>query len=288
MNRVGPRGLVLATALALVVLVGACGDAAEPTNGEAGAAPQRSEEQLARARFFEVYRAAGRAKRGDEIEEALRLYREALDIDPVHEGALVEVVHCLRLLDRPEEAIEVLEELRRLHPELPRPAFLLAEVLAAEDATDENLRRAARLYEEVLGIEPNVIGPRLGLAGVQGRLGLVDEARESYGIVLAGDPENRPALRGLAAVELASGRPAEALPLLVKALEIGTKAQGRIDVPSEMDTAESFEKGRVESGDNRIAWLMLARCARELGGYPESVPARFRHPDPASVTAETR
>jgi tetratricopeptide (TPR) repeat protein len=267
-----------AVALALLCLGTACGGD-EPTAQSEPSALERTPEIAAKAAFFETVRAAARARKAGALEEAARLYRVALAADPEHEGCLVDLARTLRELGRPEEALVVLERLHGLRRDLPRPSFLIAEILAENDAaTDGDLERAVGLDGQALDIEPNVSGPRLGLARVQRRRGLLAAAEEAYRTVLGTNPDSQEALVGLALTLLDRGAPEEAAPLLVRALEIGTRPKGRRDVPSEMDTRASFDAAALDAPANQTALRALARAAEALGAYPDSVPERFRVP----------
>jgi hypothetical protein len=124
-----------------------------------------------------------------------------------------------------------------------------------------------------LEIEPNVSGPRLGLARIQRRRGQLVAAEREYRTVLGTIPESQEALTGLGLILLARQRPSEAVPYLVRSLEVGTKATGRRDVPSEMDTTTSFEGASLETPANREALDGRTRAARALGAYPDASPS---------------
>ena len=263
-------------ALALCLACTACGD---DSQGASSPTPpvERSAEVTANAAFFATVRAAGKARKRGDLEEAVRLYREALAAKPEHEASLVDLARTLRELGRRLEGLEVLEQLHRLHPDLSRPHFLLAEVLTENpQAGEADLTRALSLYERALEIEPNISGPRLAMARLHLRRGDAHLAETAYRTVLGTNPDSQEALNGLSLVLLKRSAPAEAVPFLVRSLQIGTRAKGRRDVPSEMDTASSFDAGSLASPANKTALDALARAAKTLGGYPESVPQAFR------------
>ena len=269
----------LALALVGALLGTACGDSTP--SGERAPSEARQADIARKAAFFAKRREAAQALKEERLQDALRLYEEALAIDPAHEGALVDLARTLRELGRRDDALVVLERLRAAHPRLARPWFLIAEILSeGPDPSAEDLRRAVAFYEQALEIEPNVSGPRLGLARAERARGRLGEAEAAYRTVLGTNPDSRDALTGLGLVLLDARRPAEAVPLLVRALEVGTRATGRRDVPSEMDTAESFDAEALEAPANRQALEALARAARALGGYPPEVPQRFRRDAP--------
>lgn len=237
----------------------------------------RTEGERTRARFYEKVQAAARSKRAGDFPGARAHLESALEVDPDHEGSLVELAHVLRLMGRRDEALGVLETLRQKHPDLPRSHGLLAELLADDpEAARKDLQRARALYRHALAMEPNIAGPRLGLARVERRLGALDDAEKSYRTVLGTDPQSVPALVGLAATLLDRGRANDAVPLLVQALELGTRAKGRRDVPSEMDTQASFASSALTAPQNRPALDALRRAARDLGSLPKTVPAPIR------------
>jgi len=264
--------------LCLTLILAGCGEG-QDANGGANDGTQRSPEAAARAAFFVTVREASQARRDGNLQEEVRLLRSALEVDPDHEGCLVDLAHALRKLKQRDAAMDVLARLRKLRPDLSRPYFLMAEVLTEDaDAAEADLRRALALYARAQEVEPNVSGPRLGMARAQRRLGLLDEAEGSYRTVLGTNPDSREALVGLGLLLVERERFEAAVPVLVRALEVGTKATGRADVPSEMDTQASFDAASVDAEPNRAAREALARAAKALGGYPDGVPERFRLP----------
>jgi tetratricopeptide (TPR) repeat protein len=267
----------LAAVLVAGLLLAGCGADETAPREMTAAETQRRAQAAAKAEFFARTRAAAKARKGGDLEGAVRLYRDALEQDPEHEGALVDLARTLRELGREAEALATLERLREVRPELPRPHFLIAEMLSERsEASAADLTRSVALYEQALEIEPNVSGPRLGLARAQHRRGRLEDAEAAYRTVLGTNPVSQEALTGLGRVLIDRDRAEAAVPHLLRSLEVGTKAKGRRDVPSEMDTATSFDAATLDAPANRAALEALARAARALGGYPDSVPARFR------------
>lgn len=261
--------------LCLALTLTGCGEDEDATGASNGT--PRSPEVAARAAFFATVREAAQARRKGDLQEEVRLLRSALEVDPDHEGCLVDLAHALRKLKQTDEAMRLLVHLQKLRPDLARPHFLIAELLTEDaDASEADLRRALELYARALEVEPNISGPRLSAARVQRRLGLLDEAEDSYRTVLGTNPDSREALVGLGMLLVERKQFEAAVPVLVRALEVGTKATGRADVPSEMDTKESFDAASIDAEPNRTAREALARAAKALGGYPETVPERFR------------
>ncbi len=270
--RAAPLALIASLCLAFV----GCGQDTD-TADQGSSGEVHVDEARRRAAFFRLRRQAAKALQSGDREEAVRLFRKALESKSDHEGCLVDLAQTLRELNRPDEALEVVERLKQVRPDLPRPYFLMAEVLSGMDAsTPAQLEQARALYQEALELEPNVSGPRLALARVELRLGNADAAEAAYRSVLGTNPDSQEALNGLGEILVDGRRAADAVPMLVRSLEIGTRAKGRRDVPSEMDTASSFDAGTLDAAPNQRALKALARAAKLLGGYPESVPARFR------------
>jgi len=267
--------LLIALLIALVLLCG-CGEDQKPaepshTSPEADAAVE------AKVKFFAVYRKARRAHKTGQSQQAESLLREALLLQPMHEAATLLLVELRALAGDREESLAILRKLRKARPELDRPASLMAQILAdTRPGWTPDPERAVTLFEEACRRNPNNSGPWLDLARVQRMSGNTDAARHSYETVLGTHVDSPLALLGLASLKLAESRPAAAVSFLVRALRAGTVAQGRKDVPSEMDTADSFAAGLATSGRNITALIALARAARALGAYPDEVPGRFR------------
>lgn len=259
--------------LTVLLVAAGCGgsDDSQPSR------PTRSAEETARARFYEHVRNAAGARRREDWDAAVRHLEAALKARPDHEASLVDLAVALRRLKRRDEAIQVLERLRREHPGLPRSHVLLADVLAEPPGASASvLERASELYRHALDMEPNVAGPRLGLARVLLRTGDPAGAEREFRTVLGTDPQNLVALTGLGETMIARDRAGEAVPHLLRALAAGTRAKGRRDVPSEMDTEASFEAGSLASKRNMPALRALRRAREALGRWPEEVPAAVR------------
>ena len=63
----------------------------------------RTPELAAKAAFFATLREAAKARKRGDLEEAVRLYREAVAAAPEHEGGLVDLARTLREMDRRDE-----------------------------------------------------------------------------------------------------------------------------------------------------------------------------------------
>jgi len=274
------RGLVLLLCLLCLSGCGAdedSGGQAAPAGKEDGRGKEIGRE---RARFFSALRAGERAEKAGRLEEALSHYEKALTLRPVHETATLGVVRILSARGDREGALLLLERLREARPEIDRPAFLMGELLVSErPGFAPDPWRALACFEETCRANPHDSGPWLRLAHVQLMLGDAEGAQRSYRTVLGTNPKSVEALVGLAGIALDSDRPKVAVPLLLRALDAGTRASGRADVPSEMDTHASFVDAEATSAKNIRAFVALARAVRALGGYPEEVPRRFRLPD---------
>jgi len=238
---------------------------------------ERSADDLARARFYEHVGRASEARRKKDWAASVRHLQAALAERSDHEASLVELASALTRLGRREDAVVILERLRKAHPDLPRSHVLLADVLAENaESSAADLPRAESLYRHALQMEPNIVGPRIGLARVLLRQRRFEASGDEYATVLGTDPHNLDALTGVGRTLLARDRAAEAVPWLLKAVDAGTRASGRRDVPAEMDTRASFEATPLSAPRLRPALEALRRARDLLGGWPDDVPEAVR------------
>ena len=154
-----------------------------------------------------VYTALGRGK------EARPEYERALQQDPKMSEAAVNL-GILLLNDEPAAAVGPLQKAVELLPTESRPRTLLG--LAYEKSGD--LKNAVTAYEGALALDPKDGETSLHLAQLLFRQDRAGEAETRFRAVLAGEPESRAALLGLAQSLEAEKKPeaAEAYQIYLK------------------------------------------------------------------------
>jgi Flp pilus assembly protein TadD len=154
-----------------------------------------------------VYTALGRGK------EARPEYERALQHDPKMSEAAVNL-GILLLNDEPTAAVGPLQKAVELLPTQSRPRALLG--LAYEKSGD--LKNAVTAYEGALALDPKDSETSLHLAQLLFRQDRAVEAETRFRAVLAGEPESRAALLGLAQSLEAEKKPeaAEAYQIYLK------------------------------------------------------------------------
>jgi enediyne biosynthesis protein E4 len=136
---------------------------ATPTAGGA-AAPLDRQQIIA---FWGAQRAAMDAmKRRGDLDEAVRLFRQALAIDPGHEDSRYYLADCLWLQDHRDEALAELDELRRRSPRSHRAHLHWATLRAVSARTQADLAAAAEAAERALAINREETGALLLLGEI--------------------------------------------------------------------------------------------------------------------------
>ena len=153
--------------------------------------------------------------RAGEFERALRSYQVAIDIRPDFADAFVAMANALDTLGRKAEAVESYERALAINPGYAEVHFnlgMLAITMGRHDEAAKSLRCAVE-------IKPDFAQAHRALGIVLGQLDKLDAAMASHRRALALDPESDEILYDLAMVLLALGKSAEALQLIVPALE---------------------------------------------------------------------
>ncbi|GIX05862.1 MAG: hypothetical protein KatS3mg115_0265 [Candidatus Poribacteria bacterium] len=105
-------------------------------------------------------------KRQGDLERAVRLFREALALNPTHEDSIYYLANCLEALGESEAALRQLQRLMELNPQSHR-AYKRWGVLRAMSATRrEELEEAKAVLERALAINPEETGVLLVLGEI--------------------------------------------------------------------------------------------------------------------------
>jgi tetratricopeptide (TPR) repeat protein len=129
--------------------------------------------------FWDRFRAAT-ARRGEgDLAGAVRLYRDALSLDPRHEDSLYYLGQCLRGVGEPVEARRAFEDLIGVNPASARGHSALGALLASPDPAEPfDLSRAEAHLRRAFEINGEETGPMVRLAEVLIVLGRTAEAGE--------------------------------------------------------------------------------------------------------------
>lgn len=153
---------------------------------------------------------ATRLEQRDDFEGSLRLLQRALQISPGDVGARNAICMCLQRLDRPEEALQHIDELLKIHPELGFAHANKGNALIALGA----LGRARQSHMRAVELEPGNFAAMAALASIATHRGEHAQARSWAQRTLALAPGYPDAVLSLAAAELADGATERAEPLL--------------------------------------------------------------------------
>lgn len=118
-------------------------------------------------RFWELHREAGARRIAGEYDHAIRLYEEALALNPRHEDALYYLANAYLESHRLEDAEATLERLTREHPSSSRGHARLGELhLCFADRAVFDPERAEAGFRRALEVNSEETGPMLRLAEV--------------------------------------------------------------------------------------------------------------------------
>lgn len=172
--------------------------------------------------------------------DARLAFSRALELAPYHNEAMLGLARALHSLDADRRALEILGSLRERAPDSAEAralecachlalgdteaaaaiekGLLLApddpDTLAAAAETElkrNRLDQAERHYRKLVDRAVGDVRGRVGLARILRLKGNLAEAREALDAVLAEDPNEVPAIEELLEVQLAAGKPLEAL-----------------------------------------------------------------------------
>jgi tetratricopeptide (TPR) repeat protein/2-polyprenyl-3-methyl-5-hydroxy-6-metoxy-1,4-benzoquinol methylase len=153
--------------------------------------------------------------RAGEFEPALRNYQASIGIRPDFADAFVAMANALESLGRTAEAVESYERALAINPDYAEVHFNLGMLATAQGRHEE----AASSLRRAVEIKPDFAQAHRTLGLVLSRLENLDPAEESHRRALALEPESEGIRYELAMILLSLGKFAEALQLIVPALE---------------------------------------------------------------------
>jgi tetratricopeptide (TPR) repeat protein/2-polyprenyl-3-methyl-5-hydroxy-6-metoxy-1,4-benzoquinol methylase len=153
--------------------------------------------------------------RSGAFELALRNYQEAIAIRPDFADAFVAIANAFDCLGRTVEAVESYERALAISPGYAEVHFNLGRLAITQGRDDEAVKRLRRAVE----IKPDFPQAHYILGIVLSKRGDLEAAEASHRLALAIEPESEAIRYELAMILLARGMAAQALPLLMPALE---------------------------------------------------------------------
>lgn len=251
MSRRGPPGAVLALAL-----LTACAEDQPPANpdgtGTSGRTLDEAEKDAIRG-FWKAFRDAEALRRAGRWEDALPVYRQALDHDPHHDGVLYHMANCLIELGRFAQALVPLEELVQNHPLSQRGHVQIGLIRSSPEAGDVfDLAAAEVALERAVEINQEETGTLLRLAAVKLVSGDPERAIELYALA---NQSNFRAVEGYyvrAFLAWKEGDLESAAMLMEQAIEQSGKPLVVAGVPGEGDTREDAVLPPSTMDDKRL------------------------------------
>ncbi len=152
----------------------------------------------------------------DQVAEAIKSYREALELSPGYSSALLNLGKLLADSGQLAEAVEKYQKALRLRPDFADAHNNLGAAFAGLGRLDE----AIACYEEALRLRPAFAGAHLNLGVALAGCGKIDAAMGHYQECLKIQPDHAEAHNNLGVALEGCGRVDEAIAHYRKALEI--------------------------------------------------------------------
>ena len=225
------------------------------------------------------------------LTDSLRLLQRAVQIAPDDIAVQNALSLCLQRLDRPAEALQIVDRLLTAHPELGFAHANRGNALIALGRLGE----ARQSHLRALELEPGNLAAQGALASIATHRGEHEEARGWARKVLARLPGYPDAVLSLAAAELASGATDSAQLLLVQLLgdqRAGPAEKARANglLGDVLDaTGQYSEAFRAYAACNEALQQVYRRYAEGSGilPYTESIIAAMQRVEPAHWRAGT-
>jgi tetratricopeptide (TPR) repeat protein len=226
------------------------------------------------------------------LADSLRLLQRAQQLAPDDIAVQNALSLCLQRLDRPAEALQIMDSLLEAHPELGFAHANRGNALIALGALGE----ARQSHLRALELDPGNLAAQGALASIATHRGEHEEARSWARKVLARLPGYPDAVLSLAAAELASGATDSAQLLLVQLLgdqRVGPAEKARANglLGDVLDaTGQYGEAFRAYAACNEALRQLYHRHAEGTGilPYTESIIAAMQRVDPMRWRARAR
>jgi tetratricopeptide (TPR) repeat protein len=146
-----------------------------------------------RARLVEFWKNQRAAMNAMKVERdfaaAIRLFQEALALDPAHEDSRYYLAHCLAAVGDADGATAQLEELQRLNPQSHRAFQQWGCLRAAFARSDSDLAAAERALQRACALNPEETGALLVLGEIALLRGRLDECEQRLSAACRSNPK---------------------------------------------------------------------------------------------------
>jgi len=150
----------------------------------------------------------------NDLRGAAALHEQALEVDPDHVDARIELALLCHLRQDAAGAAEHLAKIFEKAPENAPAWFLCGIILEQRGKID----KAVHCYERALAANPHLVDARVNLGALWAKEGQYEKARKEWMMVYRLNPSNAKALLNLGALELREGKTEAAQQFFEKAL----------------------------------------------------------------------
>jgi Tfp pilus assembly protein PilF len=187
-------------------------------SGESVAATDPTTKRKRLAEFWRRQRAAMNAMKVDrDLERAIGLFREALELDPRHEDSIYYLGNCLAETGDPDGALQRFAELMRLNHQSHRAHKRWGTLRAVTARSAADLDAAVAVLERAAAINPEETGVSLVLGEVALLQGDLAAAKQRFEWVVRSNPQSGEAFFMLGYVAWRSGDASTAVQRLEQA-----------------------------------------------------------------------
>jgi tetratricopeptide (TPR) repeat protein len=229
-------------------------------SGTSAAATMDERQQL--KLFWQTQRAAVHAMKVDrDLGKAIALFKNALELNPLHEDSLHYLGQALIATGQLTEALQTFEELTRVNPSSHRGYRQVGFLRARTAKSNEDLSAAEKALERALEINAEETGVLLLLGEIDLMQGQLDAADKRFDWVFRSNPRSVASLYLRAYIAWKKGSPDEVKAFLLKAQQtgqrqkkpVGSTAEG--DVQAKMHRDESLLSAFFKIPENTITNL---------------------------------
>ena len=220
------------------------------SNKEAQMEQKSANQAEGNRRFWDTYKQASRKRAAGELNEAVALYQQTLELRPNHEDSLYYQGNCFMELGRYNEALDNYQGLIHVNPQGSSRGYMQMGLIYAslEPGAPMDLKAAEQVFEKTLSVDPDS-GAQLALGEVALLQNDWEKARQKLQSANADNPMSMAAPYLLGYLSFQKGDRQEAWKWFQLAIQ-----RGELKKPALKWT----EEGDVKA-DPALRWRALAR-----------------------------